>query len=813
MAVRFIRKYEFSYERIGGVDPFHDISDMQMADMKDALDNNTYGLEFEVEMVGWIAAQYPDSFPHPRSVYYVPDDLPPIPGLIPHTIENYTYCGEGESQGVVLDFDGGSSEFTPGLILTGQTSGATALIDNATVDSGTWAGGDAAGNISLSNVSGSFEDTEIIVDNGTVPGSAAAVGTTTWPDCDPERYNVDGPVERLLKKGVSKIIMIDTAVGGVRFYKPFDIARMSKRVLDEWNATHGTSIPFYWVNDYTNFMERSYPTEPEGWTPTSGEPVTDPSPVPVLENSPNPLAEDPELALLHVDGIEAGMSGTVPDNETGILLFNHALFDADRRFFDPRIDDNALLNQNIKSQLLARHPDMDPDNIVGAYGGIKELNPENGIVELNRDMRGENLAQAYPHEAEQEVSGHPWGYRYWEALEYLKNREVKHIVVAFSQVITFSALTNEYFNQLAKEIGGKTWAKWGTWDFDTYPGYGHPFADYWGNWANTDCGEWELNYNSGTSDFSAGATLTGQTSGATGIIKWLDGDTAAGTLTLKELSGTFQDGEVITDDKGGSALADGSEIMTSKPECCFVMGGCGDPLRPYPPPRQTTINMAMSDLDPSLVYDVSDYGHLGYDPGLGAPNPNQPVQDQYTGTWEMYNTIDDDPRLGRLLAKHVLLMLDYDNDTILIGQDNCPQTYNPSQEDTDNDAVGDACDNCPKDSDNDIDGDGICGDIDNCPDVSNPEQLDSDNDNIGDACDKKCIATTLLGDSDPRLDTIRQFRDEVLAVSTVGGKLIEYYYKNGDYINTILDKNPIIKKSAKKLLELLVPIMEKFLKD
>jgi hypothetical protein len=158
-------------------------------------------------------------------------------------------------------------------------------------------------------------------------------------------------------------------------------------------------------------------------------------------------------------------------------------------------------------------------------------------------------------------------------------------------------------------------------------------------------------------------------------------------------------------------------------------------------------------------------------------------------------------------------MLDYDNDTILIGQDNCPQTYNPSQEDTDNDNVGDACDNCPKDSDNDIDGDGICGDIDNCPDVSNPEQLDSDNDNIGNACDKKCIATTLLGDSDPRLDTIRQFRDEVLAVSTVGGKLIEYYYKNGDYINTVLDKNPIIKKSAKELLELLVPIMEKFLKD
>jgi hypothetical protein len=36
-AVKFLRKYEFEYERIGGFDPFHELSDRQLADMKTEL--------------------------------------------------------------------------------------------------------------------------------------------------------------------------------------------------------------------------------------------------------------------------------------------------------------------------------------------------------------------------------------------------------------------------------------------------------------------------------------------------------------------------------------------------------------------------------------------------------------------------------------------------------------------------------------------------------------------------------------------------------------------------------------------------------
>jgi hypothetical protein len=224
---------------------------------------------------------------------------------------------------------------------------------------------------------------------------------------------------------------------------------------------------------------------------------------------------------------------------------------------------------------------MDQDNIVGAFGGNETLNPENGLVENSRELRGERaLGYAYLYESDKELPDAPWGYRYWEALEYLKERGVKHIVVAFPQLATASALDLvEVPNQFGKELGIKTWAKWGTGDYEKYPDVGHPFTDYWGNWLFTEC-----------------------------------------------------DGQ----------------------PCCFTMGGCGDPTRPYPPPRQTPMDEKMGAFDPSLVFDLSDYGHLGYDPALGPPDPNAPVQDQYTGTWDMWIPPNDDPRLGKILAKHVL---------------------------------------------------------------------------------------------------------------------------------------------------------------
>ena len=225
--------------------------------------------------------------------------------------------------------------------------------------------------------------------------------------------------------------------------------------------------------------------------------------------------------------------------------------------------------------------------------GRKEINPlieakppKFSRLERTREMRGENLGEAWLYETDEELPGDEWGYRYWQALEYLKDQGVGHIVIAFPQIMVDSVLNMvELPNQVAKEIGYKNWAYIDELDFETYPEVGHPFADIWGVWVDRRC------------------------------------------------------------------KIDGEEV-----DCCFDMSGCADG-RPYPPPRQAAPDEARDDLDPSLAYDVSEFGHLGYDPALGAPDPARPVQDQYHGTWATWTPPNDDPGVAEMLADHVVRFL------------------------------------------------------------------------------------------------------------------------------------------------------------
>lgn len=72
---------------------------------------------------------------------------------------------------------------------------------------------------------------------------------------------------------------------------------------------------------------------------------------------------------------------------------------------------------------------------------------------------------------------------------------------------------------------------------------------------------YQITYDTETAPFTVGETLTGGTSGATGIILAVKDNGASGFIVIKDKSGTFQNNEVITDGQGGSADVNGAELQ------------------------------------------------------------------------------------------------------------------------------------------------------------------------------------------------------------------------------------------------------------
>jgi len=80
-----------------------------------------------------------------------------------------------------MAFDAGSAEPTDGETITGGTSGDTGVVTDYSLESGTWAGGDAAGFIELSTVTGdseglAFEDNESLTGSSTFVATANGQG-------------------------------------------------------------------------------------------------------------------------------------------------------------------------------------------------------------------------------------------------------------------------------------------------------------------------------------------------------------------------------------------------------------------------------------------------------------------------------------------------------------------------------------------------------------------------------------------------------------------------------------------------------------
>jgi len=77
---------------------------------------------------------------------------------------------------------GGTAELQPGMVVTGETSGATAQVVSLTLTSGTWAAGTAAGVLILDNQVGTFQSENL---NATAQANICTIGA------NPSAYNPD----------------------------------------------------------------------------------------------------------------------------------------------------------------------------------------------------------------------------------------------------------------------------------------------------------------------------------------------------------------------------------------------------------------------------------------------------------------------------------------------------------------------------------------------------------------------------------------------------------------------------------------------
>lgn len=73
------------------------------------------------------------------------------------------------------------------------------------------------------------------------------------------------------------------------------------------------------------------------------------------------------------------------------------------------------------------------------------------------------------------------------------------------------------------------------------------------------------------------------------------------------------------------------------------------------------------------------------------------------------------------------------------------------------------------------------------------------------------VATVAFGEDAPELDTLRVFRDEVLARSWPGRAFVGWYYRKGPALAAMVERRPVLKRITRSALRVITRRLEKFI--
>lgn len=130
------------------------------------------------------------------------------------------------------------------------------------------------------------------------------------------------------------------------------------------------------------------------------------------------------------------------------------------------------------------------------------------------------------------------------------------------------------------------------------------------------------------------------------------------------------------------------------------------------------------------------------------------------------------------------------------------------------DTADPACEIIPPCTDDD--GDGFCAEENDCNDsdpLVKPGAEEACGDELDNNCngrvdeDCSCPAALILGNDTESLNILRAFRDEKLAKTEIGRKIVQLYKAYSPVLCEVLDRNPKMKQKGRECLNMVLPLL------